>query len=65
MRVKEIDGIPFYFYSKHRTKKAANVQASRLRNQGYYARVFGSRSGIEVWVSKNPRWFYKLGNFKF
>jgi len=62
--VKHIDNIPFYLYRISRTKKNAAAVAEGLRRKGYYARVSKTSRGYEVWVSANPRWFYKLSRLK-
>jgi len=55
-----INGIPFILYRTSKQKTTADSVAKRLRNKGYYVRVIKTKKGYEVWVSKNPRWFYKI-----
>jgi hypothetical protein len=59
-KVRYINGIPFLLYRISRKKVTANSVANSLRNKGYYVRILESPKGHEVWVSKNPRWFYKI-----
>jgi len=60
MKSKVIKGIPFILHATVHTKKEAKIIAERLRFRGYYVRLSGSSKGIEIWVSLNPRWFYRL-----
>ncbi len=57
---KIINGIPFILYRTSKRKATANSVARKLRNKGYYVRVLRKSVGYEIWVSRNPRWFYKI-----
>jgi len=57
---RTIDNIPFILYRISRKKSTANSIAKKIRNRGYYARVIKTRKGYEIWVSRNPRWFYMI-----
>ena len=59
MRKRVIDGIVFYLYRVTRRKRIANIIATQIRARGHYARIIPSSRGYEIWVSANPRWFYK------
>ena len=61
--VRYFDGIPFRLYKVVRTKKSAYSIAHILRNKGYYVRLVGSSKGIEIWISVNPKWFYRFGQW--
>jgi|GEM_PF-1856170 len=60
MNEKYFDEIPFILYRISKKKTTANSVAKGLRNKGYYVRVVKMSRGYEIWVSKNPRWFYKI-----
>ena len=60
VKERRIEGISFVLYRTSRKKTTANSVAKTLRNKGYYARIVKTLGGYEVWVSKNPRWFYKI-----
>jgi hypothetical protein len=55
-----INGIPFVLHRTSRKKSTANSVAQNFRNKGYYVRVIKTAKGYEIWVSRNPRWFYKM-----
>jgi histidinol-phosphate/aromatic aminotransferase/cobyric acid decarboxylase-like protein len=59
-RERLINGIPFILFRVSRKKTTANSVAKTLRNKGYYVRIIKTSRGYEIWVSKNPRWFYKM-----
>ena len=56
MTIRYFDGLPFKLHRTCRTKKIANSVAQRLRNRGYYVRLVGSSSGIEVWIASKNFW---------
>lgn len=60
MTTKLIDGIPFILHQISKKKTTARSVAQKFRKGGYYVRVIKSFKGYEIWVSMNPRWFYKL-----
>jgi len=62
-KAKKIEGIPYILYRISHTKKTADSVARQIRDYGYYVRVIESIKGYEIWVSKNPRWFYALEKF--
>lgn len=59
-KTRIIDGITFYLYRVSRNKTIATNIAKKIRKKGYYVRVFRTSRGYEIWVSANPRWFYKF-----
>ena len=59
-KVRLIDGIPFIFYKKYETKEKVLEKQRKIESDGYYTRRFRE---FELWVSNNPRWFYKLDAF--
>ncbi|NMX21669.1 hypothetical protein C5S30_04390 [ANME-1 cluster archaeon GoMg4] len=60
MKTKLIDGVPFILHRTSKKKTTAKYEAEKFRRAGYYVRVLKSSKGYEIWVSMNPRWFYKL-----
>ena len=60
MIIKYFNEIPFLLYKTVKTKKEAESIAERIRKEGYYVRKIKNPDGIEIWVSKNPRWFYRF-----
>ena len=59
-RIRLIDGIPFIFYKKYENKEQVLEKQRKIESDGYYTRCFRE---LELWVSNNPRWFYKLAAF--
>lgn len=50
------DGMVFRRYRVCSTKKRANFIADRLRYQGFYVRLIGSRPHIEIWIAGKSIW---------
>jgi len=63
MKQRMMDGIPFILFKEYVNKITAKSAAKTLRDRGYYVRVIRTSRNYEIWVSKNPRWFYKLAKF--
>ena len=59
VKIRIIDGKPFYRYKIVRSSQTAKRIAEKIRASGYYVRVVDSSKGKELWVSLNPKWFYK------
>ena len=55
-RIRLIDGIPFVFYKKYENKEELREDAREIKKD-YYTRRFRK---LQLWVSRCPRWFYKL-----
>ena len=58
-RKRIIGGIPFFLYKIIKKRRTAEYIANSIRRKGYYVRVIHSRKGYEIWVSENPKWFFK------
>jgi len=62
MIIKYFDNIPFKLYRIVKTKNIVNFIVKMIKQEGYYVKIISSSKGIEIWVSENPRWFYRFGN---
>ena len=61
MELRKFKGIPFMLFRVFEDRDRAKYLAEAVRNQGYYARVIAKNGKFEVWVSRNPQWFYSFG----
>lgn len=57
-RERTFDDKKFVLHDVYDTKKEAEAAASSLKQRGYYYRIVGSAEGVEVWVSRYPKFYY-------
>ncbi len=60
MDIRYFKGFPFKLYKITNEKHAVPI-AKTIKKQGYYVRTIKTSKGIEIWVSLNPKWFYRFG----